>query len=311
MKCEICDVDAVISTNNGTLCTEHFKHRFEEITIDTIKRYGMIREGETIAVANSGGKDSLSLLFVLNKHFKDKNKIVSITVDEGITGYRDKTIETMKHYCSEWSVEYKIYSYKDYSGSTMDEITRVKPGIPCATCGVFRRHILNASAVDTGADKIATAHNLDDEAENVMMNLFQNDFDKLVRLGPFSGIRERSGFVPRIKPFMFLSEKETMLFSIVNGIDALHTACPYAGLGFRGLISRKVKEIESARTGSKRAMVDRMLEIKKKYASAAEASATALRKCASCGSPSSKDTCEACVLKTEISAVKRGEILNV
>ena len=114
MECEICGSEAVISTNNGTLCADHFKQRFEEIALSTIKKYKLIEKGEKIAVANSGGKDSLSLLYILSKYFKKSNEIVSITIDEGIKGYRDKTIEIMKDYCNRYGVEYKVYSYKDF-----------------------------------------------------------------------------------------------------------------------------------------------------------------------------------------------------
>ncbi|MCL4396928.1 TIGR00269 family protein [Candidatus Parvarchaeota archaeon] len=297
MECEICGSDAIISTNNGTLCAEHFKQRFEEITLSTIKKYGLIEKGERIAVANSGGKDSLSLLYILSKYFKKSNEIVSITIDEGIRGYRDKTIEIMKDYCSRYGVEYKIYSYKDFAGHTMDSITKTREGIPCSACGVLRRYLINYAASEVHADKVATAHNMDDEAENVIMNLVQNDIEKMVRLGAYSGIIKEKGFVPRIKPFLFISEKETMLFSMLNGINAIHTPCPYAGMGFRGLISRKIKEMESEFTGSKRNVIDAMLEIKKGHNTK---KGIKMNKCKYCGFPSANDICEACKLKEEL-----------
>ncbi len=305
MKCEACRQNAIISSSNGTFCVDHFKSNFEKITLSTIKKYKLINDGETIAVANSGGKDSLSLLYIIAKYFKKKNSIISITIDEGIKGYRDKTIETMKTYCDAWGVTYKIYSYGDFAGATMDAITKLKPGIPCGTCGVLRRHMLNFSAAENRADKMATAHNMDDEAENVMMNLFQNDFEKLIRLGPISGISQYKGFVPRIKPFMFISEKETMLFSMVNGINALHTPCPYAGLGFRGVISRKIKELESEMPGSKRYMLDLMMELKREYSdSYVENPRSQLVNCAACGAPASEEICEACNVKMQIKRLK-------
>jgi uncharacterized protein (TIGR00269 family) len=305
MKCKNCRSSAAISTSNGTFCKEHFKKNFERITLWTIKKYGLIRDGETIAIANSGGKDSLSLLYILQKYFKHKNKLVSITIDEGIVGYRDKTIETMKDYCGRWGVDYKIYSYNGFAGATMDTITKIKAGIPCATCGVFRRYLLNFAAFDNKADKIATAHNLDDEAENVMMNLFQNDFDKLIRLGPISGTSSYSGFVPRIKPFMFLSEKETMLFSILNGINAVHTPCPYSGFGFRGTVSKKIKELESEISGSKRRIIDTMMEMKENYVTdGKERNTKKLIACSVCDAPATEEICEACNLKMQINRLK-------
>lgn len=301
MKCDSCKNGAVISTNNGTFCKEHFKKRFEEIVLDTISKYGLINDGETIAIANSGGKDSLSLLYIIAKHFKNKNKIISVTIDEGISGYRNKTIEIMEKYCRLWGIDFKVYSYKDFAGATMDSITKVKPGIPCATCGILRRYMLNFAALDNDADKLATAHNLDDEAENVIMNLFQNDFDKMLRLGPISGLAAYRGFVPRIKPFMFLSEKETMLFSILNGINAIHTPCPYAGFGFRGVISKKIKEAESVLNGSKRNLVDTMMQLKKDYSDEwLRDSHQNISNCSICNAPSSEEICEACNVKMQI-----------
>ncbi len=296
MECEICGNRAVISTNNGTLCAEHFKERFENITLSTIKKYNLIEKGEKIAVANSGGKDSLSLLYIISKYFKKSNKIVSITIDEGIKGYRDKTIEIMEDYCKRYGVDYKIYSYKDFAGRTMDSITKTREGIPCSACGVLRRHLINYAASEVKADKVATAHNMDDEAENVIMNLVQNDVEKMIRLGAYSGKIKEKGFVPRIKPFLFLSEKETMLFSMLNDINAIHTPCPYAGMGFRGLISRKIKEMETNFTGAKRNVINAMLDLKSQHVSKGSLK---INKCRYCGFPSASDVCEACKLKEE------------
>lgn len=298
MKCQRCQKPAVISTSNGTFCADHFKENFERITVSTIKKYGLISPGETIAVANSGGKDSLSLLYVLSKRYSKTNKIVSITIDEGIKGYRDKTIEIMKKHTEAMNVEYRIFSYKDFAGKEMDEIIKVKKGIPCATCGVLRRYLLNLAAFEVHADKIATAHNLDDEAESAVMNLIQNDFDKLLRSGPVSGLGPKNGFVPRIKPFIFISEKETMLFSMLNGMDAVHSPCPYAGFGFRGVVSRKIKEMESFKAGSKRSIVEKAMKIKASR-SALEPEKSA-QKCRICGFPSAGDICDFCKIKAEL-----------
>jgi uncharacterized protein (TIGR00269 family) len=236
-------------------------------------------------------------LYIISKYFRDTNKIVSITIDEGIEGYRNKTIETMKHFCAEWGVQYRIYSYKEYSGMSMDKITRVRKGIPCSICGVFRRQLLNSAAKENRVDKLATAHNMDDEAESVIMNLFQNDFEKLIRLGPTSGLRTDDGFVSRIKPFIFINEKETAMFAFVKGINALHTPCPYSGFGFRGVIAKGLRELETTTTGAKRNIVNRMLELKAGHATIANSE---FLHCSICGAPSSGTVCGACAMKREL-----------
>ncbi len=302
MLCQKCGAVAVISNFNGTFCADHFKENFEKIVLETIEKYGMIEEGERIAVANSGGKDSLSLLYILSKYFGDKNDIVSITIDEGIHGYRDKTIGTMKKYCEMWGVDYVVYSYKDFAGLGMDDIVKKESGIPCASCGVLRRHLINAGAIEQRADKLLTAHNMDDEAESVLMNIFQKDYEKLLRSGPISGIEAKEGFVPRVKPFIFVSEKETMLFSILNGIDALHTPCPYSGFGFRGVLAKVVKQLESDVPGSKKKIIDASIFVKNAHSGDRVVSARAkLLNCSECGSPSSRTVCEACAIKSRVS----------
>ena len=294
MRCQIGGEEAIISTSNGTFCREHFLVHFEKEALNTIKRFNLIEKGEKIAVANSGGKDSLSLLFFLSKYFKKSNEIISITIDEGIAGYRDKTIETMEKYTKMLGIKYKIYSYKDFSGMTLDEITKRTDSIPCSICGTFRRYLLNYAAMENKADKLATAHNMDDEAESIIMNLIQNNFDNLIRSGPISGVVKDEGFVTKIKPFIFLSEKETMLYSILNGILALHTPCPYAEFGIRNQVSKEIKVLEDALPGSKRKMIEKAIELKARFKDSEQKK---INHCKICGAPASGEICGVCSIK--------------
>lgn len=288
MNCQICGEKAIISTSNGTFCREHFIKNFEKIVLDTIKEYKLIEQDDIVAVANSGGKDSLSLLYLLSKYF-DKSKIISITIDEGIAGYRDKTIANVKFYAEKWGVKYYIFSYKEHFGKRLDEIVKLVKTIPCEICGAFRRYLLNYAAKQLGATKLATAHNLDDEVESIIMNLIQKNLSQLARLGPKSGLIEDEMFVPRVKPFIFIHEKETMLYALLNNINALHTPCPYASFGIRHIISAKIKELEDKYPGLKRNVMNAFLLIKPNITEKKP-----LRHCKICGFPSSGEICEAC-----------------
>lgn len=295
MLCQVCDKEAVISSANGAFCKEHFLNNFEERVLKTIAKYNLIKDGEKVIVANSGGKDSLSLLYIMNKFFGGSNNILSVTIDEGIEGYRDKTLDIMKFYCDQWGVKYKIYSYKDFASKSMDELVKIKGGIPCSYCGVLRRYLINKAALDNGADKVATAHNLDDEAESVLMNLIQNDDGRLLRTGANVGFIKDKGFVPRVKPFIFVSEKETMLYSLLRGINAIHSECPYARFGIRNSVSQIVKELESLYMGSKSNIVESALSIADNFKG--NLNDKTLNRCSICGAPSSKSVCEACMIK--------------
>jgi uncharacterized protein (TIGR00269 family) len=121
--------------------------------------------------------------------------------------------------------------------------------------------------------------------------------EKMTRLGAYSGVVKEEEFIPRIKPFIFLGEKETMLYSMLNGIDAIHTPCPYAGYGFRGLVSRSIKEFETKYSGSKRNVVNTMLNVKE---SRKNLKVKNVNKCIQCGFPSVKEICEACKIKISL-----------
>jgi cytoplasmic tRNA 2-thiolation protein 1 len=127
-----------------------------------------------VALAASGGKDSTVLAHVLstlNKRFDYGLDLVLLSIDEGISGYRDDSLETVKRNSEQYSLNLKILSYRDLYGWSMDEIV-AQIGLKgnCTFCGVFRRQALDRGATLIKADKIATGHNADDIAETVLMN---------------------------------------------------------------------------------------------------------------------------------------------
>ena len=143
--------------------------RFELHVKDTIRQFKLIKPGEKIGVAVSGGKDSTTLLYLLHKFYGAD--VTGIAIDEGIEGYRESTLEDLKKFCDEFKIRYEIYSFKELYGVTVDGI-KGKMG-SCMACGVLRRASLNSAARDF--DKIATGHNLDDECQSIVMNLLKGN----------------------------------------------------------------------------------------------------------------------------------------
>lgn len=111
---------------------------------------------------------------------------MALTIDEGIAGYRDDTIQAAKAIARQLGVEQHVVSFQEKYGSSLDRmVSRESVVAPCTYCGgVFRKHALNRAARNLGADKIATGHNLDDEAQTVMMNYLKGDLERLMRLRP-------------------------------------------------------------------------------------------------------------------------------
>ena len=99
-----------------------------------------------------------------------------LSIDEGITGYRDDSLETVKRNRDQYEIPLKILSYEDLYGWTMDKIV-AQVGLKnnCTFCGVFRRQALDRGAMQLGVNKIVTGHNADDIAETVIMNILRGD----------------------------------------------------------------------------------------------------------------------------------------
>ena len=113
MKCQKCENIAVYARkySGESLCSECFTNSILRKTAKTISKYNMIKNGELVCVGVSGGKDSLALLDILKKMSDTHNfKIIAVTIDEGIPGYRDEALEIVTEFCKKLDVKLKIYS---------------------------------------------------------------------------------------------------------------------------------------------------------------------------------------------------------
>src|SRR5438445_11467071 len=145
----------------------------------------MFSPEDHVAVAVSGGKDSLTLLMILHKLAKrfPRTRITAVTVDEGIAGYREEAVDLATMYCRDLGIEHEVLSFEELFGSGLDDFLKNKQErmTACSDCGVFRRKAINLAAKKIGATKIATGHNLDDILQTYMLNLFKGDADWFVR----------------------------------------------------------------------------------------------------------------------------------
>ncbi len=247
MKCVYCDNKAVIS--RPARCKEHFITYFEKRVWDTIDRFELIKKGQSICVAASGGKDSLALLDVLSK----KYKLTALCVDEGIPGYRDRTIKDLELFCKRKNILLRIITFEDAGSRPLHEL---KPTHPCSTCGVLRRKALLEHT--RGYDLIATGHNLDDEAQSIMMNVLRNQRVLMGRIGPKTPKRE--GIAVRIKPFYLTPEKEVRAYCLIKQIRTNFSECPNIVKSFRWQVGEALNYLEEEQPGSKRSIIDVFLK---------------------------------------------------
>jgi uncharacterized protein (TIGR00269 family) len=196
------------------LCKQHFTEYFENKVFKTITKFDLIGKQENLGVAISGGKDSLTLLHILNKLSKQnpKIKITAIAIDEGIKNYRDKSLITAEEFCKKNNVKLNIYSFEKEFGMPLDNMLKVLDVKPCTICGIFRRYLLNKKSKELGFTKLATGHNLDDECQSIMMNQFKNNIHLSARLGPMGGIGSSTMKNDTIKNYNnYLSKNNTII----------------------------------------------------------------------------------------------------
>lgn len=172
------------------ICKECFFEAFESEIHQTITDAKLFSPGDRVAIGNiscyscnhitrrllgaSGGKDSTVLAYImklLNDRYNYGLDLFLLSIDEGITGYRDDSLETVKRNRDQYAIPLQILSYQDLYGWSMDAIVK-EVGLKnnCTFCGVFRRQALDRGAAMLQVDHIITGHNADDIAETVLMN---------------------------------------------------------------------------------------------------------------------------------------------
>lgn len=312
-----------------SLCKDCFFWAFEEEVHQTIVTAELFKHGETVGIAASGGKDSTVLAHVmklLNERYDYGLTLMLLSVDEGITGYRDDSLETVKRNQQQYELPLKIVSYEELYGWTMDAIVK-QVGLKnnCTFCGVFRRQALDRGAIMLKVDKICTGemahsvvsscygssysitdtkstslwlfllpsgHNADDVAETVLMNVLRGDIARLRRCTAISTASEGDGVVPRCKPLKYAYEKEIVLYAYFKKLDYFSTECIYSPNAYRGYARTFLKDLESVRPSS---IID-VIHSGENLSVRDDVKMPMQGTCSRCGYISSQSLCKSCVL---------------
>ncbi|KAH0440226.1 pp-loop atpase superfamily [Colletotrichum camelliae] len=236
--------------NHQKLCKACFISVFEEEVHHTIVSSGLFAPGEQVAIGASGGKDSTvlaSVLKTLNERYNYGLELVLLSIDEGIKGYRDDSLETVKRNAVQYDMPLTVVGYDELYGWTMDQVVETvgKKG-NCTYCGVFRRQALDRGAKMLSIKHLVTGHNADDVAETILMNLLRGD---LPRLGRSTSITtgDDSSDVKRSKPLKYSYEKEIVLYAHHQKLDYFSTECIYSPEAFRGTARTLIKNLERVR----------------------------------------------------------------
>jgi len=294
-KCIKCS-KAVYCSN---LCSQHFADYFEKKARRTIKKFDLFSRDDKVAVAVSGGKDSTVCLYVLKKL---GYKVEAVTVDALIGNYTKENLENLRKVCKKYGIKLHEISFREEFGMALCSIKMVahEKGLKyssCFICGVLRRYLLNKYAKKAGFDCICTGHNLDDEAQAFIMNVFRNDLNLAKRQGPITGSSRSAGskaFAKRVKPLYLCTEEETTAYSKLMNFPVNYGECPCREGAYRKEYADMLDEFEKKFPPTKYNIIQFFLRTIYTMKEKGAEKESVVNDCAYCGEPCAKEVCKRC-----------------
>ena len=257
----------------------------------TLRKTG-VNKKEKILVAVSGGKDSAVTAYLLSKFGYN---IRGFHIDLKIGDYSEKCKNAVVELCRQLGISLIIYDIKKEMGSGMCYLrsavqSRKKTEIKnCAICGVIKKWIFNKEARKLKADKIATGHNLDDESQTFLMNLFKGSPELSANIGVITENTSNKKFIPRIKPLFYIAEEDIRKYSRQKKLPVVYEKCPCALDSYR----IQVREFTEKLSEKEKINVVRNFErLREKF----RKKESEINYCRVCGEPSRNQVCRKCGL---------------
>lgn len=185
-----------------------------------VQQYDLIQDGDHIAAAVSGGKDSLILLKALAEYRRfspAKYDLTAITIDPRFNN-TDGDYSAVRALCDDLRIPC-IIEPTDIASIIFDIR---KEQNPCSLCAKLRRGALHSCAKTHGCNKLALGHNNDDVIETFIMNLFQTG--SLSCFAPKSYLTNRD--ITVIRPLCLAPEKQVISAAKRNCLNIVRSLCP-------------------------------------------------------------------------------------
>ncbi|KAH0573137.1 tRNA 2-thiocytidine biosynthesis protein [Spironucleus salmonicida] len=202
--------------------------------------YGLLKEGDRILVAMSGGKDSYTLFHLL-KSFQQrvpfKYDVFPVTVNTGFGEFRANVEKIKEHLKTVYDSDLHIIE-EDFPSIIDNHLT---PGTrTCSFCARLRRGSLSTYCKSQNINKIALGHHADDVIESMLMSQLQNG-----RLWTQAPIYENTSNISIIRPLMNIYEAQIVEFAKIRQFPIIKCNCPSEGdpSHFRAVAKRLVQTL--------------------------------------------------------------------
>lgn len=293
MKCSYCDRPAIYRRrySGENLCRRHFIKTVDEKVYKSVKGY--LTRGSRIGLAVSGGKDSLTMAYIVGKIVRrlvGHIDLVALIVDEGISGYRDRSVEVATEQLGRWGVRYRVGRVYEYFETTVDKLVSSNDkNLSCTYCGLLRRRVLNYLAEEEGVDRLFTGHNASDIAQTILLNMFQGNVRNIMYE------TEAPEAVQRIYPLGRILEQEVTLYAHLAGIDYYDKPCPYTRYSIRNDIRNFLTYMENKRPGITFSLIASAGKIRSEVGKRLR-----MGSCSICGQPTTREVCKVCELSMKL-----------
>jgi uncharacterized protein (TIGR00269 family) len=290
-----------VRRHNAAFCADCFVHHCQEQVRRAIDAFDMIRPGDRVLIAVSGGKDSLGAWeLLIDLGYETDGLYLGL----GIGDYSDASGRYTRDFAASRNLKLTEIDIPAEYGFNIETAAATVRRPPCGACGLSKRHLFNQAALDGGYDVVATGHNLDDEAAVLFGNVLRWDAEYLGRQYPV--LPASPGFVRKVKPLVRLSEREMAAYCVIRGIDYIVEECPMAE-GNRHLAYKEaLNMLEQRSPGAKANFLFSFLERgHDRFAADAETERAELTPCTVCGSPTTGEVCAFCRMNQRIRDPKR------
>jgi tRNA 2-thiocytidine biosynthesis protein TtcA len=206
-----------------------------------IEDYDMIQENDKIAIGASGGKDSLTLLYVLSglrRYYPRKFDLEAITIN---MGYKEADYSGVARLCKELDVPYTVVE-TDIAEILFD---LRKESNPCSLCAKLRKGAFNRKARELGCNKKAYAHHFDDVIETMLLSLIYEG--RFYCFSPVTYLNKAD--ITLIRPLIYIREIDIIGFRKAYQLPVVENPCPVDGYTKREYVKQLIKNLEKENPG--------------------------------------------------------------